>query len=183
MNDWYVRHPDLKPAKIFNIHKSEYAGGELLNSAKRFTGDWKEEYRKSGAKIVCLEPIDGLDSTYIDIKLLEETFPLGSLSASMSIMVGMGYLQGFTHIHLTGCRLMGGGYVYEIPGLLAMIKFVREHGVHFTTDYESDWKRDLTNIDWSTIKAKTTYWEQMEIGAEVGSIKLSLQEMQSRCTI
>jgi len=155
INDWYMRKPQSlieRPDRVYNLH--------LLPETRsnRFVGDWKKIYSESGADIVTLGPMDGLDSRLLDTESLDSQFDKELLTCSISIMICEAMLEGFEEISLCGVELLAGEFVYQVRGILAAIEAARGRGIKVTAKNESKWKATLCKIDWKTISDIQRYW-------------------------
>jgi hypothetical protein len=157
LNDWYSREhlADIKFDRIFQVHWS----WAKVDHEGRYKGDWKEECRKSGAEIISLDELEGLESTLLDREKLCKEFNPEDLSNSIAIMIGVAILEGYEFIRLTGCHMLGGEYIHCVHGVMNMIAEARNRGVVVEADYEEEWKVNMTKIDWSKIEfAMLPYW-------------------------
>lgn len=158
LNDLYQFIPQVvTPSQVWNIHKRPW-----INQTKgRFTGNWKEEYRKSGAKIIVIDEIDGLDNQeLLDTKSLEARFPVEFLSCSICIMMLTAYQQGAKKITLVGMKLVDDEYTAQVGGILKVVEYLKVKGVDINWIPNSRYSEFITKlVDWSNIKSGVTpYW-------------------------
>jgi len=157
LNDWYSRHPDLKPDRVFQLHRRQKLEGDIPG---RMLDDWKKKYVDSGAEIIMLEEVKDLPSTILELDGLKKNFKESDLSCSISMMIGVAILEGYESIRLTGLHLMGAEFIQYIHGVLNMINEARLRGVIVEADYEQQWIENEARLDWSKHEVATVpYWE------------------------
>jgi len=158
-----------RPDRVYNLH--------LVPETRqnRFTGDWKKTYSESGADIVTLGPVDGLNSRLLDTETLDSQFDKELLTCSISIMICEAVLEGFEEITLCGVELLAGEFVYQVRGILAAIEAARAQGIKVTAKNEAKWKATLHKIDWTTIPDIQRYW--IREAAIVARISLSPENL------
>jgi len=155
INDYYLhiqtRH--LKPARVFNLHEEATlnAAMQKLNTEGRWLGDWKQEYRDSGAEIVTLGPVEGLETTILDKQRLIDEFGETHLSCSIAIMICEAVLAGAKELHICGVELaVPGEYLYQSRGIIDAIDAARQRGVTVHAANEQPWRVRIDTTDWAS---------------------------------
>ena len=159
LNDWYTFY-DLKPHKVFNPCKASFNGHPT--DSRRFI-DWKEKYNESGAEIVTIDMIDGIDNCrQFDWDRGVKEFGEDFFTSTMSYMFAQAIWDDYEQINIYGVRLEGKGeYLHQLPGVMDAINKCTARGIKVNCEYMNEWIWRMTNIkiDWANIKGgKAPYW-------------------------
>lgn len=127
LNDWY-QFSRIQPDRIFNLHNFPYIN---LTDSNRFIGDWKAEYNQTGADVITIEPIDGVDRCrVIDIeRLVDLAGSRSSLSCSIATMIWMAIDEGYDFIRISGVLLNNSEHSYQATGIIKAIRAAKSRGI------------------------------------------------------
>lgn len=154
LNDYYVFFPELKPDKVFQIHK-DFKGHK---EKSRFTGNYLRKYNEDGATIITTSHYPELER--------EELLPMdeweeqwgNQLNCTLSFMFIYALNKGYTKIVLDGTNACLGPYAWEIPIILDWIDQCRLLDVEFKCHMEKKWRaiRSMCNADDDPL----VYWKR-----------------------
>jgi len=159
MNDWYQLYPWLtNPARVYQVH--EQFDGKHPHS-NRFTGDWRNEYEKSGAQIVTLSGLGFSKERMIDKAALASEFGAGFFGSSFSYMFAEAIREKVDKVTMYGVRMQNSGeHERQVPVTLLNIKIARERGIEVDCPVEREWIEDGAKpaeynpvwVDWKNLK-------------------------------
>lgn len=148
LNDYYRVFPDLKPDRIFEIHKP--MDMPLLQANGRYLGDHRKIYNESGALIVTRHRQGFASERIFPLDIAVEKFGEDFFIATTSFMFALAIMEGYGHIMLEGIHLTcGDQHEYMIPGMLRNIDVARENCIKveiFPCGHEIRWREQSKTI-------------------------------------
>ena len=159
LNDFYNFVPNLKPNKIFQIHKCW--NGKNNSEAWRNNLDWKDEYNKTGAKVYVVNLYDGLfNQILFDEEKAYHTWGKCRFQSTVDYILYTGLFEGYTEIIMHGIKMSHSTeYEYQMPSCAYNVRELRRLGVKVTNKHESGW----TRVDWDKIHAINMSYSEMRI--------------------
>lgn len=153
LNDYYRVFPNLKPDRIFEIHKP--LDMEQLRANGRFPGDYVKVYNDSEAQIVTSYFHGFQKEKLFPGKALEEFGPI-FFAATTSYMFALAIMEGYGEITIEGIYLSRSDqHKHLIPGMLRNIDAARGRDivVRIPGDHESRWRDEVKTFkeDWKEI--------------------------------
>lgn len=147
LNDWYSVYPDLRPNKVFQLHKEGVAPHTDEFGTKRDATGVVERCRELG--IPCVHNLKPHHYAYYYGKQPEAWYQctMNYMFVDAWAAIGEGLLGD--HIVLEGMPLTGTGErVKQRRGMVSAVDMSICRGIRVTAPHYDTWKSDPANVDW-----------------------------------
>jgi len=167
LNDWYTFY-DVKPHAVFNPCDETFTGHQ---DSRRFV-DWVKRYNESGAKIVTLGKVYGINNQHLfswarGVKEFGEDF----FTSTLSYMFAQAIWEGYEVINIYGVRMEAESeYAYQLPGIMRAINECTQRGIQVNCRFIPEWIDKMTSktVDWANMKGgKVPYFHSDNSQAKI----------------